>query len=80
MKNVTIGGGIVRQLSDPEGSLRYFLIRSLTDSGEVYSIFAISATGASFYFDVKGADRLVEKLIRGGVSPEYLGEVLEELC
>ncbi len=82
MKTYTVSGGIIRQSSSSKPACHYFLIRSLTPSGEIFSVFAIDSKCAAFYYDLAGASRareLFDSLVRGGVSPALLDEVLEEL-
>ena len=82
MKSYVISGGIIRQSASRRPACRYFLIRSLTPDGEIFSVFAIDSKSASFYYDVAGADKareLFDSLARGAVSPTLLEEVLEEL-
>lgn len=82
MKNYFISGGIIRQSSSIRPACHYFLIRSLTPGGEIFSVFAINSKCAAFYYDLAGASRaheLFDSLVRGAVSPALLDEVLEEL-
>ena len=82
MKSYVVSGGIIRQGSSQRPARHYFLIRSLTPSGEVFSVFAIDSKCAAFYYDLAGAEKareLFDSLARGGVSPARMDEVLEEL-